>query len=57
MRVHYIYCRPLAESYHHAILREALATLRGAGHEVDLLDLYAEKFDPILSADGRRNYH
>jgi len=57
MRVHYIYCHPLTESYHHVMLQAALATLRGAGHEVDLLDLYAEKFDPVLSADGRRNYH
>jgi putative NADPH-quinone reductase len=28
-----------------------------AGHHVDLLDLYAEKFDPVLSEEGRRHYH
>jgi NAD(P)H dehydrogenase (quinone) len=34
-----------------------LAALAAAGHEVDLLDLYAEKFDPVLSEDARRHYH
>jgi NAD(P)H dehydrogenase (quinone) len=57
MRVLYIYCHPLPESFHAAIRAEALAGLRTAGHDVDLLDLYAEKFDPVLSEDARRNYH
>jgi putative NADPH-quinone reductase len=35
----------------------ALNALAAAGHQVDLLDLYAEKFDPVLSEDGRRHYH
>jgi NAD(P)H dehydrogenase (quinone) len=57
MRVLYIYCHPLPESFHAAIRAEALAGLRAAGHEVDLLDLYAEKFDPVLSEEARRRYH
>ena len=57
MRILYIYCHPLADSFHAAIRGEALAALTRAGHEVDLLDLYAENFDPVLSADGRRHYH
>ncbi len=57
MRVLYIYCHPLADSFHAGILKESLAGLKRAGHEVDLLDLYAEGFDPVLSAEGRRNYH
>ena len=57
MRVHYLYCHPLAESYHKAILDVSLAALCEAGHDVDLLDLYADKFDPVLSMDGRRTYH
>src|SRR5262249_33937949 len=36
---------------------EALAGLRNAGHDIDLLDLYAEKFDPVLGEEGRRHYH
>jgi putative NADPH-quinone reductase len=57
MRVLYVYCHPLPESFHAAIRKEALAGLSGAGHECDLLDLYAEGFDPVLSAEGRRRYH
>ena len=57
MRILYIYCHPLPESFHAAIRTGALAALTAAGHQVDLLDLYAEKFDPVLSEDGRRHYH
>jgi putative NADPH-quinone reductase len=57
MRVLYVYCHPLPESFHAAIRVEALAGLREAGHEIDLLDLYAERFDPVLSEEGRRHYH
>jgi len=57
MRVFYVYCHPLPESFHAAIRAKALAALAAAGHDVDLLDLYAEKFDPVLSEEGRRHYH
>ena len=57
MRVLYVYCHPLPESFHAAIRAKALAALEQAGHAVDLLDLYAEKFDPVLSEEGRRHYH
>src|SRR5580698_7280871 len=57
MRILYIYCHPLPESFHAAIRTRALAALTAAGHQVDLLDLYAEKFDPVLSEYGRRHYH
>jgi NAD(P)H dehydrogenase (quinone) len=57
MRVLYVYCHPLDDSFHSAIRKEALAGLAEAGHDVDLLDLYAEGFDPVLSAQRRRDYH
>jgi NAD(P)H dehydrogenase (quinone) len=57
VRVLYIYCHPLPESFHAGILQECLAGLSEAGHEVDLLDLYKEGFDPVLSEVGRREYH
>jgi NAD(P)H dehydrogenase (quinone) len=57
VRIHYIYCHPLPESFHAAIRAEALAGLNEAGHSVDLCDLYAEKFDPVMSAEERRDYH
>jgi putative NADPH-quinone reductase len=57
MRVLYLYCHPLPESFHAAIRARALAGLAAAQHEVDLLDLYAEKFDPVMSEAARRDYH
>jgi len=57
VRVLYLYCHPLPESFHAAVRGEALAGLAQAGHEVDLLDLYAEDFDPVLTAEARRRYH
>ena len=57
MRVLYVYCHPLPESFHAALRGGALAGLAAAGHAVDLLDLYAEGFDPVLTADARRHYH
>ena len=57
MKVLYLYCHPLPESFHAAIRAEALAGLAEGGHEVDLCDLYAERFDPVMSEEERRRYH
>jgi putative NADPH-quinone reductase len=57
MRVLYLYAHPLEESFHAAIRDAAREGLRQAGHSVDLCDLYAEGFDPVLSAAERRGYH
>lgn len=57
MKVLYLYCHPLATSFHHAIRERALAGLARAGHDVDLCDLYAENFDPVLRAEARERYH
>jgi putative NADPH-quinone reductase len=39
------------------IRTKALAALTEAGHQVDSLDLYDEKFDPALSEEGYALYH
>ncbi len=57
MRVLYLYCHPLPESFHAAILQESLKGLADGGHQVDLLDLYKENFNPVLSEQDRRDYH
>jgi putative NADPH-quinone reductase len=57
MRVLHLYCHPCPESFHAAIRARAIEGLHAAGHEVDLLDLYAEGFDPVLGAEERRRYH
>jgi NAD(P)H dehydrogenase (quinone) len=50
MRVLVIYAHPLADSLAAALHRVIIGALRHAGHEVDDCDLYAEGFDPALSA-------
>lgn len=57
MKVLHVYCHPLEESFHRALRDAVSAGLAEAGHAVDLLDLYAENFDPVLGADARRHYH
>lgn len=57
MRVLYLYAHPLEESFHAAVRARGLEALQRAGHRVDLADLYAEGFDPVLGAEGRRHYH
>lgn len=57
MRVLLLYAHPLEDSFHAALHQAALASLLEAGHEVDDCDLYAERFDPVLSANERRDYH
>jgi NAD(P)H dehydrogenase (quinone) len=57
MRVLYLYCHPLDDSFHAAIRDAGVAALRANGHEVDLCDLYAEGFEPVLTAQMRREYH
>jgi NAD(P)H dehydrogenase (quinone) len=57
MRVLIVYCHPCPESFSAALLDTALVTLKTAGHETRLIDLYAEGFDPVMSAEERRGYH
>ena len=56
MRILAVYCHPLAGSYCAALRDRALQALRDGGHEVELLDLYAEGFDPVLSPQERSTY-
>jgi putative NADPH-quinone reductase len=57
MRILYLYAHPLPESFHAAIRDAAMRGLAEAGHWVDLCDLYAEGFDPVLGVAERRGYH
>jgi len=57
MRVLVIYAHPLADSFAAALHQAIVAALRRSGHEVDDCDLYAEGFDPVLSAAERRTYN
>lgn len=57
MRVLLIHAHPDPESYNAALFRTTLEGLRAAGHEVDVCDLYAEEFQPVLTRAERRGYH
>jgi NAD(P)H dehydrogenase (quinone) len=57
MKVHLVYAHPLPDSFAGAALARVRGALEAAGHTVDVLDLYAEGFDPRLSPEERRIYH
>ncbi len=57
MRVLVIYSHPVETSFNAALHGEVVERLRGAGHEVDDCDLYAEDFNPVMSRGERLGYH
>jgi NAD(P)H dehydrogenase (quinone) len=57
MRVLVIYCHPRPDSFSAALRDAATAGLTASGHAVELRDLYAEGFDPVLSALQRGAYY
>ena len=57
MRVLVVFAHPLADSFTAALHRTVVEALRRVGHEVDDCDLYAEHFDPVLTAAERRVYN
>ena len=57
MRTLVVYCHPVPESYCAALRDAAVATLTARGDEVRIVDLYAEGFDPVMTAGERRIYN
>lgn len=51
MRALVVYAHPVEGSFASALRDRVVATLGRAGHDVDLLDLYADGFDPHLDAE------
>ncbi len=56
-RVLVLYAHPLGDSFAAALHGAVCDTLAARGWEVDDCDLYAEGFDPVLSAEERAQYH
>lgn len=52
-----LHAHPLGDSFAAALHGAVCETLAARGWEVDDCDLYAEGFDPVLSAEERRGYH
>jgi putative NADPH-quinone reductase len=57
MRVFVVYANPSDKSFGAALHGKVLETLRSRQHDVDDCDLYAERFDPVMSPSQRENYH
>lgn len=57
MRVLMVYCHPVPDSYVAAVAGTARKALEHAGHAVDWIDLYAERFDPVMGEGERRGYN
>lgn len=52
-----VLAHPTAGSLNHAIAQRACTALRTAGHDVQLLDLYALGFRAAMTAEERAAYH
>jgi putative NADPH-quinone reductase len=52
-----VLAHPSPDSFCHALAERAVLGLRAAGHEVELLDLYALGFTAAMSPDEREAYH
>jgi NAD(P)H dehydrogenase (quinone) len=57
MRILVLHAHPEPTSYNAALKDRVVATLKAGGHEVDLCDLYEERFDPVLDRAERGIYH
>ncbi len=56
MRALVIYSHPVNDSFCAAMRDAAVNGLTRAGHHVDVIDLAAENFDPVMSRDEWHNY-
>jgi putative NADPH-quinone reductase len=56
MRVLVIYCHPRPDSFSAALRDAVVDTLTASGHALELRDLHAEGFDPVLSIQQRGDY-
>ena len=56
MRVHVLFAHPVHDSFGAALRDTVVEALEGAGHGVDLADLYAQDFDPVLSKDAHARH-
>ncbi|MFT4794289.1 MAG: putative NADPH-quinone reductase [Paracoccaceae bacterium] len=57
MRLLVIFCHPVPDSFGGALRDLVVDSAKSAGHDVRLKDLYAEGFNPVMSAEERLGYH
>lgn len=51
-----VYCHPYDHSFNHAILQSITDRFSGEGREYDVINLYAEGFDPVLDSENLSLY-
>jgi putative NADPH-quinone reductase len=51
-----VYCHPVEGSFCSAMRDAAISGLRAAGHTVDLIDLAAEQFNPVMTTSEWKTY-
>lgn len=56
MRLLFVHAHPVPESLNTALRDVAVETARAQGHEVRVIDLCAEGFNPVMSTEERRSY-
>jgi NAD(P)H dehydrogenase (quinone) len=56
LRVLVVFAHPLETSFVSALHARVVETLRAGGHVVDDCDLYAERFDPVMSGEQFAGY-
>jgi NAD(P)H dehydrogenase (quinone) len=56
LRILVVFAHPLETSFVSALHARVVEILRSRGHTVDDLDLYAVKFDPVMSREGLLHY-
>jgi putative NADPH-quinone reductase len=56
LRTLIVHAHPVTGSFSHALLETVCAALKSRGHTLRVIDLYAERFDPVLSRDERERY-
>ena len=56
MRALVVHCHPVGTSYSGALREATVRGLRAAGHQVDVVDLAARGFDPVMSRTEWQSY-
>jgi len=56
MKVLLVYANPLASSLNGKIKSVVEESLVSSGHEIDVIDLYADRFDPVLTMEKQKAY-
>ncbi len=57
MHILVVHAHPVASSFNASLFRMTVDRLRKNDHQVDVIDLYKDGFNPVMSEDERSNYH